>query len=113
MTVTRSQAHGSVKPVHGEQLRFRGVETQRDEQSVSLAGQVNRSARPRRPLREHVHVEVLNNAGVVVIMQDAALDPFTASRKMGTARLSATRSVEAAGSDGVLQRRAVDGVPHD
>lgn len=57
MTVTRSQAHGSVKPVHGEQLRIRGVETQRDEQSVRLAGQVNRSARPRRPLREHVHVE--------------------------------------------------------
>jgi hypothetical protein len=112
-TVTRSEAPGSVQLVHGEQLRIWGVEAQRDEQSVRLAGQVNRSALPRGPLREHVHVEVLNSAGVVVVTQDAALYPLTALRKMGTARLSASISAEAVGSDGVLQLRVVDGVPHD
>ena len=112
-TVTRSEAPGSVKLVHGEQLRIWGVEAQRDERSVRLAGQVNRSALPRGPLREHLHVEVLNNAGAVVVTQDAALYPFTALRKMGTARLSASTSAEAVGSDGVLQLRVVDGVPHD
>lgn len=112
-TATRSEAPGPVQLVHGEQLRIWGVEAQRDEQTVRLAGQVNRGALPRGPLREHVHVEVLNDAGVVVATQDAALYPFTALRAMGTARLSATISAEAVGSDDVLQLRVVNGVPHD
>ena len=112
-TATRSEAPRSVKLVHGKQLSIWGVEAQRDEQSVRLAGQVNRSAMSRGPLREHVHVEVLNDAGVVVATQDAALYPLTPLRKRGTARLSATISAEAVGSDGVLQLRVVKGVPHD
>jgi hypothetical protein len=112
-TVTRSDAPGPEQLVHGGQLRIWGVEARRDEHSVRLAGQVNGSALPRGPLREHVHVEVLNDAGVVVATQNAALYPFTALRKMGTARPPATISAEAAGSDGMLQLRVVDGVPHD
>ena len=50
---------------------------------------------------------------IVVATQDAALYPFTALREMGTARLSATISGDALGAGGVLQLRAVDGVPHD
>lgn len=112
-SVTSPQMPGAVQLVHGEQLKIWGVEARRDEENVKVAGQVDRSALPRGPLREHVHVEVLNDAGVVVATQDAALYPFTALRKMGTARSSATISAEAIGSDGVLQLRVVDGVPHD
>ena len=112
-SVTNSEKPGAVQLVHGEQLKIWGVEAQRDEQNVRLTGQVDRSALPRGPLREHVHVEVLNDAGVVVLTQDAALYPFTALREMGTARLSATIPAEAVGSDGVLRLRVVKGVPHD
>lgn len=112
-SVTSSEMPSAVQLVHGEQLKIWGVEARRDEQNVKLAGQVNRSALPRGPLREHVHVEVLNAAGVVVATQDAALYPFTALREMGTARLSATVAGDALGAGGVLQLRVVDGVPHD
>ena len=112
-SVTSSEMSGAVQLVHGEQLKIWGVEARRDEQNVKLAGQVDRSALPRGPLREHVHVEVLNGAGVVVATQDAALYPFTALREMGTARLSATISGDALGAGGVLRLRVVDGVPHD
>ena len=112
-SVTSSEMPGAVQLVHGEQLKIWGVEVQRDEQKLNLTGQVDRSALPRGPLREHVHVEVLNDAGVVVLTQDAAHYPFTALREMGTARLSATIPAEAVGSDGVLRLRVVKGVPHD
>lgn len=112
-SATSSEMSGAVQLVHGEQLKIWGVEARRDEQKAKLAGQVDRSALPRGPLREHVHVEVLNGAGVVVATQDPALYPFTALREMGTARLSATISGDALGAGGVLQLRVVDGVPHD
>lgn len=112
-TVTSSESLVPVKLVHGEQIKIWGVEARRDEQKVKLTGQVDRSALPRGPLREHVHVEVLNGAGVVIATQDAAIYPFTALREMGTARLSATIAGDAVGADGVLQLRVVDGVPHD
>lgn len=112
-TVTSSETLSPVQLVHGEQLQIWGVEARRDEQSVKLTGQVDRSALPRGPLRQHVHVEILDSAGVVVATQDAALYPFTALREMGTARLSATISGDALGAGGVLQLRVVDGVPHE
>lgn len=112
-TTTNSETLGPVQLAHGEQLTIWGVEARRNEQNVKLAGQVNRSALPRGALREHVHVEVLNEAGIVVTTQDAALYPFTALREMGTARLSATISGDALGADDVLRLRVVDGVPHD
>lgn len=112
-TLTQSETHLPVQLVQGEQLKIWGVEARREEQSVKLSGQVDRSALPRGLLREHVHVEVLDNAGVVVATQDAALYPLTALRSMGTARLSATISGDALGACGVLQLRVVDGIPHD
>lgn len=112
-TVTSSETLSPVQLVHGEQLKIWGVEARREEQSVKLTGQVDRSALPRGPLRQHVHVEILDSAGAVVATQDAALYPFIALREMGTARLSATISAGALGPDGVLQLRVVDGGPHD
>ena len=112
-TLTSSESLVSVKLVHGEQLKIWGVEARHDGQTVKLAGQVDRSALPRGPLREHVHVEVLNDVGVVVATRDAALYPFTSLREMGTARVSATIPGDELGAGGVLQLRVVDGVPHD
>lgn len=112
-TVTSSETLGPVQLVHGEQLKIWGVEARRDEQTIKLTGQVDRSALPRGPLRQHVHVEILDSAGVVVATQDAALYPLVALREMGTARLSATISGDALGAGGMLQLRVVDGVPHD
>ena len=112
-TVTSSESLVPVKLVHGEQIKIWGVEARHDGQTIKLAGQVDRSALPRGPLREHVHVEVLNDVGVVVATQDAALYPFTSLREMGTARVSATIPGDELGAGGVLQLRVVDGVPHD
>lgn len=112
-TVTSSETHVPVKLVHGEQLKIWGVEARNGEQTVTLTGQVDRTALPRGPLREHVHVEILNEAGAVLATQDAAMYPFIALREKGTARLSATISANALGADEVLQLRVVDGVPHD
>ena len=112
-TVTSSESLVPVKLVHGEQIKIWGVEARHDGQTIKLAGQVDRSALPRGPLREHVHVEVLNDVGVVVATQDAALYPLTALRAMGTARLSASISGDTLVTEGVLQLRVVDGVPHD
>ena len=112
-TVTSSESLVPVKLVHGEQIKIWGVEARHDGETIKLAGQVDRGALPRGPLREHVHVEVLNDVGVIVATQDAALHPFTALRAMGTARLSASISGDTLVADGVLQLRVVDGIPHD
>ncbi len=112
-TVTRSETHVHVKLVHGEQLKIWGVEARHEEQSVELTGQVDRTALPRGPLRQHVHLEILDGAGAVVATQDAALYPFTALREIGTAHLSASIPRDVLGAGGVLQLRVVDGVPHD
>ena len=112
-TVTSSESRIPVQLVHGEQIKLWGVEARRADQTVKLTGQVDRTALPRGPLRQHVHVEILNPAGTVLATQDAALYPFTALREKGTARLSATVSADALGTDDVLQLRVVDGVPHD
>lgn len=112
-TVTSSESRIPVQLVHGEQIKLWGVEARREEEGVTLTGQVTRGALPRGPLRQHVHVEILNPAGAMLVTQDAALYPFTALRKKGTARLSATVSADALGTDHVLQLRVVDGVPHD
>lgn len=112
-TVTSSETLVPVQLVHGDQIKIWGVEARRDEQNVKVTGQVDRSALPRGPLRQHVHVEILDSAGAVVASQDATLYPFTALRAMGTARLSATISGDALASVGMLQLRVVDGIPHD
>lgn len=112
-TVTGSESIVPVQLVHGEQIKIWGVEARRDEQSVTLTGQVDRTALPRGPLRQHVHVEILNEAGAVLATEDAAMYPFIALREKGTARLSAAISANTLGADEVLQLRVVDGVPHD
>lgn len=112
-SVRRSEMLVPVQLLHGEQIKILDVEARRADQTVKLTGQVDRTALPRGPLRQHVHVEILNPAGTVLATQDAALYPFIAMREKGTARLSATVSADALGADDVLQLRVVDGVPHD
>jgi hypothetical protein len=101
-----------VQLVHGEQIKIRGLAARRADQGVKLTGQVDRTALPRGPLRQHVHVEILNLAGAVLATEDAGFYPFIALREKGTA-LAATVSVDTPGADDILQLRVVDGVPHD
>ena len=80
-TVTRSETFIPVQLVDGEQVKIWGVEARREDQSVKLTGQVTRGALPRGPLRQHVHVEILNPTGIVLASQDAAMYPFIALRE--------------------------------
>jgi hypothetical protein len=97
----------------GEQLKPWGVEAGRGATGISLRGQVNRTALPRGPLREHVHVEILDASGQLVSVHEALIYPVTALRAQGTARLSLDLPANAISKDGSLNVIVVDGVPHD
>lgn len=103
-----------VRLVHGEQLKIWGVDAREEGGDIDVSGQVQRTALPRGPLREHVHLEVLDSAGAVIATEDAALYPFVALREQGgTASLNATTPAAPLADDGKLQLRVVSGVPHD
>jgi hypothetical protein len=97
----------------GDQLKPWGVEAGRGATGISLRGQVNRTALPRGPLREHVHVEILDASGQLVSVHEALIYPVTALRAQGTARLSLDLPANAISKDGSLNVIVVDGVPHD
>ena len=97
----------------GDQLKPWGVEAGRGATGISLRGQVNRTALPRGPLREHVHVELLDASGQRVSVHEAHIYPVTALRAPGTARLSLDLPANAVSKDGSLNVIVVDGVPHD
>lgn len=97
----------------GDQLKPWGVEAGRGANGISLRGQVNRTALPRGPLREHVHVEVLDASGQIVSVHEALIYPITALRAQGMARLSLELPVNAMSNDGSLNVIVVDGVPHE
>jgi hypothetical protein len=100
--------------VHGgDQLTPWGVDAGHGSTGISLTGQVNRTALPRGPLREHVHVEILDASGQRVSVHDAHIYPVTALRAQGTARLSLDLPANAVSKDGSLNVIVVDGVPHD
>jgi len=97
----------------GDQLKPWGIEAGRGASDISLRGQVNRTALPRGPLREHVHVEILDASGQRVSVREAHIYPVTALRAPGTARLSLDLPANAVSKDGSLNVIVVDGVPHD
>lgn len=102
-----------VSLVQGEQLKMWCVDASRTADGITVTGQVNRTAQPRGPLREHVHVETLDAAGQVLAVHDATIYPVVALRGQGRARLSSTLSDHEATGDVNLRLRVVEGVPHD
>jgi hypothetical protein len=96
----------------GDQLTPWGVQAGLVTTGITLTGQVNRTALPRGPLREHVHVEILDASGQRVSVHDAHIYPVTALRAPGTARLSLDLPANAVSKDGSLNVIVVDGVPH-
>lgn len=101
-----------VKLVQGDQLKLWGVEANHSADGITISGQVDRTALPRGPLREHVHVETLDATGQVLSVQDAGIYPVTALRSRGTARLSSNLPPHIKAQDVNLQLRVVEGIPH-
>lgn len=99
--------------VQGDQLKLWGAEASRIPDGVSVTAQVDRTALPRGPLREHVHAEALDASGQVLTVQDAAIYPLVALRGKGTARVSSTLQDHAEVDDLKVQLRVVEGAPHD
>lgn len=99
--------------VQGDQLKLWGAEANRIADGVSVTAQVDRTALPRGPLREHVHVEALDASGQVLTVQDAAIYPLVALRGRGAARVSSTLQNHSAVDGLKFQLRVVDGAPHD
>lgn len=102
-----------VEVLRGDQLKPWGVEAGVTGDTIKLKGQVDRTALPAGPLREHVHVEVRSAAGEVLSVHDADIYPFTALRSQGTARLSLDLSGDAMSSGDKLKVIVVDGPPHE
>lgn len=102
-----------IQVVQGEQLRIWSVDVRTEADTLILSAQVNRTALPRGPLREHVHVEILNDAGTLIATQDASIYPVTALRGEGSARLTATLRVDSVDGSKAVQLRVVEGIPHD
>jgi len=101
-----------VKLVQGDQLKLWGVEANHTADGITISGQVDRTALPRGPLREHVHVETLDATGQVLSVYDARIYPVTALRGRGTARLSSNLPPHIKAEDVNLQLRVVEGIPH-
>ena len=97
----------------GDQLKPWGVEAGRGATGISLRGHVNRTALPRGPLREHVHIELRDASGQRVSVHEALIYPVTAVRAQGSARLSLDLPANAISKEGSLNVIVVDGVPHD
>lgn len=99
--------------VQGDQLKLWGVKASRIPDGVSVTAQVDRTALPRGPLREHVHAEALGASGQVLTVQDAVIYPLVALRGKGTARVSSTLPDHAEADSLKVQLRVVEGAPHD
>ena len=105
----------SVMPVEvlrGDQLTPWGVQVSVSGDTIKLKGQVDRTALPTGPLREHVHVEVRNAESKVLSFHDADIYPLTALRSQGTARLSLKLSGDTTSIGDRLKIIVVDGPPH-
>lgn len=98
---------------HGDQLKPWGVQADVGRDATSLSGQVTRTFLPKGPLREHVHVELLDAGGRVLSLHDAKIYPVTALRSQGEARLSLTLSASAMANGDRFKVFVVDGAPHD